>query len=97
MSTSDISVRRKEAYNWIWGMIGNTVLFWDPPINSDRRLAEVFAESEEDIQKLEKNIRDLKEGNANPSKELIDAVKRFFNQYPDDIVEANLIKRCALK
>jgi hypothetical protein len=42
MKELDIA-RRKEAYRWIWALIGSSILFNDQPINSDRRLAETLA------------------------------------------------------
>ena len=93
--TLDIINKRKRAYECIWRLVENSVLFWDPPIDSDRRLAQVLAKSakEDDITRLETDIISLKEGKINPSQELVSGVKRFFEKYlSEDRIDSQLVE-----
>ena len=61
---------RKRAYHHVVEQAGK--LNWDPPIDSDERLADVF-----DIPLDE--LRSLKEGLSNPSQKLVAEFKKLFS------------------
>lgn len=89
-----IASKRKIAYRILRSMVDFAVIYWDPPVKSDRRRAELLSvmANEVEIAEMEKDIKSLKKGKSDPTPRMVAGIQHFFGKYfPEGFIESNFI------